>query len=269
MADADRVRFETPEDVALSFDLAGPGSRAAAALVDYFIIALIVLALIAALAGAGAIALRVRDLIDPDALGELGGFAIAVLIAVIGGVNTFYFVASEWFLSGQSVGKKLFGLRVVRDGGYAVSFSASLIRNVMRVVDMLPGVYLVGLLSVTLSKERRRLGDFVAGTLVVRDAKHEAPVTHFSGTRYSTLADRQFSLTRDQVDRLGREALSLLEGYFARVAAMDEDSARALTRSIASGLAARMEVALDPNDDGKARALLTETYLALREHLAG
>src|SRR5436190_20887881 len=96
MTDADRVRFETPEDVALSFDLAGPGSRAAAAIVDYAIIAAVVIALVAMLAGAGAIALRVRDLFDPDTLTQLGGFALAVLIAVVAGVNLFYFVASGW-----------------------------------------------------------------------------------------------------------------------------------------------------------------------------
>src|SRR5436190_21565531 len=93
MTDADRVRFETPEDVALSYDLAGPGSRAAAALVDYAIIGSVVIAVIALLAGAGAIALRGRDLFDPDTISELGGFALAVIIAVVSGVNLFYFVA--------------------------------------------------------------------------------------------------------------------------------------------------------------------------------
>jgi len=268
MDDADRVRFETPEDVELSFDLAGPGSRAAAALVDYAIIALVVLALIAALAGAGAIAVRVRDLFDPSTLTELGGFALAVLIAAVFGVNLFYFVGTEWFLSGQSIGKRLFGLRVVRDGGYGLSFSASLVRNVMRVVDMLPGPYFVGLLSVVLSKERRRLGDFVAGTLVVRHARPEAPRPRFEGVRYSTLADRRYSLTREQIDGLGREALPMLESYFDRVERMNGENARRLTRSIASRLAARMGIALDVEDDAAAGALLEEVYLALRERLS-
>ena len=83
-----------------------------------------------------------------------------------------------------------------------------------------------------------------------------------------TLADRQFALMRPQVDRLGPEAFSLLEGYFARVEKMDAASAKALTRSIAVGLAAKLGVELDPADEAMARALLTETYLALREHLA-
>lgn len=265
---ADRVRFETPEDVELAFDLAGPGSRAAAALVDYLIIGAVVLALIALLAGAGAIAFSVRDLFDPDTLAELSGFALAVLVAAVFGVNLFYFVAMEQLLSGQSVGKRLFGLRVVREGGYAVSFASSLVRNVMRMIDMLPGPYLVGLMSVILSKERRRLGDFVAGTLVVRHAKLEAPAAHFEGARYSTLEAREFALTRAEVERLGPEVLSLLEGYFSRVEKMDASRARALTRSMAGNLAARMELSgFDVEDDARARALLRESYLALREHL--
>jgi uncharacterized RDD family membrane protein YckC len=265
---SDAVRFETPEDVELSFDLAGPGSRAAAAMIDYLIIGAVVFALIALLIGAGAIAIRIQDLFDPDTLAELGGFAIAVLIAAVFGVNLFYFVALEQLYSGQSLGKKLLGLRVVRDGGYAVSFASSLVRNIMRLVDMMPGPYLVGMMSVVLSKERRRLGDFVAGTLVVRHAKHEAPVPRFVGERYSTRKDRQFSLTRAQVDRLGRDAMSLLEGYFDRVEKMDAESAAALTKTIASGIAARMEIDLDAGDLGKSSALIEETYLALREHLA-
>lgn len=265
---ADRVRFETPEDVELSFDLAGPGSRAAAALVDYLIIGVVVLALLALLAGAGAIAFSVRDLFDPDTLAELSGFALAVLVAAVFGVNLFYFVAMEQLLSGQSVGKRLFGLRVVREGGYAVTFASSLVRNVMRMIDMLPGPYLVGLLSVVLSKERRRLGDFVAGTLVVRHSALTAPVTHFEGARYSTLEAREFALTRVEIEKLGPDVLSLLEGYFSRVEKMDVLRARELTRSVAGNLAGRMGIAgFDVDDDARARALLRESYLALREHL--
>lgn len=268
MQEGDRVRFETPEDVALSFDLAGPGSRAAAAIVDYLIIGAVVIALVAALTAAGAIAVEMKDLFDPEALLEMGGLALALLLAVVGGVNLFYFVGAEWFLSGQSVGKRLFGLRVVRDGGYAISFSASLVRNVMRVIDMLPGIYFVGLLSVILSKERRRLGDFVAGTLVVRHAVHEAPKPRFVGERYATLQDRQFALTRDQIGKLGAESLALLDGYFERAERMDAATARALAASIAAGLAKRMSIELQPGDETKANALLKETYLALREHLS-
>jgi uncharacterized RDD family membrane protein YckC len=264
----DRVSFETPEDVALTFDLAGPGSRAAAALVDYLLISGVVFALLAMLIGAGVLAFSFRDLFNPEALKEMSGFAVAVLIAAVFAVNLFYFVACEHFLSGQSVGKRALGLRVVRDGGYAVSFSASLVRNVLRIVDMLPGPYFVGLLSVTLSKERRRLGDFVAGTLVIRQTPAEAPAVRFPGVRYSTLADRQFVLTREQIAALSADALVLLDGYFDRAEKLEDSQARALCVAVANGIAARMGISFD-GDPLRAKALLEETYLALREHLAG
>lgn len=262
----ERVSFETPEDLALTFELAGPGSRAAAALIDYLVIGSVIVALLAVLMGAGVLAFSFRDLFNPDAIEELGGFAIAVVVAAVFAVNLLYFVAGEQFFSGRSLGKQLFDLRVVRDGGYAVSFSASLVRNVLRIVDILPGTYFVGFFSVLLSKERRRLGDFVAGTLVVRDTVAEKPVRRFEGVRYSSLAERQFVLGREQMSALGPDALVLLEGYFDRAEKLDQANAAALAKTIATGLSARMGVAFD-GDETKARALLEETYLALREFL--
>jgi uncharacterized RDD family membrane protein YckC len=260
--------FETPEDVHLRFDLAGPGSRMAAALVDYTLIGTVMLAMVAVLIAAGALSIKLKDLFDPEKLAEANGFVLAAIIAAASTLHTAYFVATEWMLSGQSLGKRLLGLRVVRDGGYALSFTASLIRNIARVVDILPSAYLIGLMSIAFSKDRKRLGDFIAGTIVVRHQQETAPEPRFVGERYAALTDRRFSFTKDQIEELDAQSMLLLDGYYGRIEALELEAARSLRRTIAEGLASRMRIDLSSSDDPTLEAFLKETYLALRERLS-
>jgi uncharacterized RDD family membrane protein YckC len=260
-----QATFETPEDVHLVFDLAGPGSRMASALIDYLLIALVLFAMTAILIGAGALSIKLKDLFDPEKIAEVNGFALAAFIAAASVLHTGYFIATEWMLSGQSLGKRLLGLRVVRDGGYALSFTASLIRNVARVVDMLPSAYFIGLLSMILSRDRKRLGDFMAGTIVVRHQHETPPTSRFAGERYATILDRRFSLTKDQVEKLDGESLLILDGYFDRAPSLDPEPLVTLRKTIAGAIAQRMAIDLSSADDGTLEAFLKETYLALRE----
>ena len=76
----------------------------------------------------------------------------------------------EGLRDGQTVGKKAVGIRVVREGGYSVTFGASAARNILRLIDFQPfGLPAVGLISMMFSKAGRRIGDMVAGTIVVRE----------------------------------------------------------------------------------------------------
>ena len=86
-----------------------------------------------------------------------------------------YFIIFEAAWNGQTPGKKLLGMRVVRDGGYPIDFGASLIRNLIRVGEQILGYYLLAAISMLLSPENKRLGDIAAGTIVVRDARFAAP----------------------------------------------------------------------------------------------
>ena len=78
-----------------------------------------------------------------------------------------YFILFEWLLNGQTPGKRLLHIRVIKQGGYALRFFDTLLRNLLRVVDFLPLFYGVGLTSLLLTRDSQRLGDLVAGTLVV------------------------------------------------------------------------------------------------------
>jgi len=155
----DRLTLDTPEGVQLELTLAGVGSRFTAALVDYLIQGVILLALGLVLGyGVG---------IDPGA----GGFALAIFSICFFLVFTGYDVSFEVLNSGRTPGKRLNGLRVVRESGAPVTFATSAVRNVLRLIDILPGWYIVGIASILITGRNQRLGDLAAGTVVVRDRR--------------------------------------------------------------------------------------------------
>ena len=161
MSYEDRLSIPTPEGVELELVLAGLGSRLVASLVDYLIKGAIILALwiIGATVGGD----------------DTGGFLVALLIVATFLVWFGYDVAFETLASGRTPGKRATGLRVVRLGGEPVGFLASAVRNLLRLVDGLPGIYAVGAASILFSRRNQRLGDLAAGTLVVRERRAPLP----------------------------------------------------------------------------------------------
>ena len=260
------LTFETPEDVGLRFEPAGPGSRIAAGLIDLMIIGTLIGAALAAGVSAGILAFEPRAFVGGDFVSEVGAATLTIVVAVVSGINLGYFIGCEWLWDGRSPGKRMMGLTVVRDGGYPLDLGASLIRNVARLVDMLPGPYLVALASVLMSRDGKRLGDFMAGTLVVRHRTAAPPPVVFEGERYSKLEARAFELGRELLGRLGPEALSVLDGYFERAAHLDEGARSALARTLSESLAEQMSMSAPAGDHGQ---FLKEIYLALRERLQG
>ena len=148
----DRLTIATPEGVAISMTLAGAASRFVAALVDLIIQFGLIVALLFVL---GATGTRNGWVV--------GGFTILIFLVVVG-----YDVAFEVLNSGRTPGKMMNGLRVVRVSGHPVGFLTSSIRNVIRPIDFLPGGYLLGATLILSTRKNQRLGDIVAGTLVVR-----------------------------------------------------------------------------------------------------
>lgn len=257
---SEQVRFETPEDVALAFDLAGPASRLAAAFLDYLLLGLLFLALVLALASAGVIALGWRDVFDAQAWSRLSSFTIAMVLGSGYALHTFYFVLLEWRFSGQTPGKKALGLRVVRDGGYNLGFGPAFLRNLLRPIDMMPGFYVLGLSAVLLSTRRKRIGDQVAGTLVVRHDHAPAPTLRFASESYARLERPMFNFDRRVLLALPKETLGLLDGYFDRAEALDPGRRAALAKGVAGPLGKKVGAEIE----GQEEAFLKELYLALR-----
>lgn len=164
----DRLTIDTPEGVPLELTLAGVGSRFTSALLDYLFQTIILVALALVLGyGAG---------LGPGASGLAAAFWALGFFVVFWG----YDVAFEVLNSGRTPGKALNGLRVVRESGAPVTFGPSAVRNVLRIVDILPGTYLVGMVSIVLTRRNQRVGDLAAGTLVVREPRRLPPEVQIS-----------------------------------------------------------------------------------------
>ena len=196
---------ETPELVVLSYSVAGVGSRAMAGLTDLLICFVGLLALSFAL---GMLASS-RAGIRADMSASVGA-AILVLVQFV--IIWGYYVLFEGLMDGQTPGKRMHRLRVVRDGGYSVTFGVSAVRNLVRIVDMQPVLfYLVGIASTLVTKRGRRLGDLVAGTFVVRedvrvtDAPTRRPRERTEGQRalQTVLTEEQFTVLARFVERWG------------------------------------------------------------------
>jgi uncharacterized RDD family membrane protein YckC len=154
------LRIRTPEGIDFSFALAGPVVRCLAWVVD-------LLAIVAISQGV-------------SILGRMAGFIsedLAMAVATIGYFITMvgYSVVTEWFWRGQSVGKRLLNLRVMDAQGLRLQFHQVLLRNLLRFVDMLPLLYLLGGVTCLISRRSQRLGDLAAGTVVVHDTKRLEP----------------------------------------------------------------------------------------------
>src|SRR5256886_17703069 len=94
-----------------------------------------------------------------DVLYILGGVEVIVTLVLIWS----YFILLEWLWNGQTIGKRVYKLRVINEDGSPAQFTAVLIRNLMRLVDFLPALYGLGVLVIVLSPKSPRLGDFAAG----------------------------------------------------------------------------------------------------------
>lgn len=148
----DTIReIETPEGISLRLRAAGALPRAQAWMVDALLRIIVVMV--------ASIPLRL--------LGT-GGMGITLLL-IFGSMWGYSVVCEVWF-GGQTLGKRAFGLRVVNADGTPITWMPSVVRNLLRVVDALPGVYSVGLASVLIDAHSRRLGDILAGTMVIHTA---------------------------------------------------------------------------------------------------
>lgn len=150
----DRITIATPEGLDVELTLAGVGSRFFSAIVDVVIEGIVIAAALVAFFN-----------LTSDAV------AAAVSALITFSVIFGYHVLFETLASGRSPGKHVAGLRVVQVGGAPVRFKDSAIRNIVRLIDILPPItYMLGAVTILITKRNQRLGDLAAGTIVVRVA---------------------------------------------------------------------------------------------------
>jgi uncharacterized RDD family membrane protein YckC len=172
MASVERVRdYEvlTPERVMLQYDVAGIGSRSAAALLDVCIQGAVLLTLGIALALAARLAGISPAELPPGAtmlvVSVVGALAVVALFLILWG----YYLFFEIVWNGQTPGKRRLGIRVIRENGYPIRPADSAVRNLVRIVDGPPLGAVLGLFVMLFNARSKRLGDFAAGTIVVRE----------------------------------------------------------------------------------------------------
>lgn len=210
-------RIATPEGVSLELSLAGLGSRFVALLVDVFLMGLVLAAVV--------VALRVTD---------TGGFAAGAILALtVFSLLFVYPTAFELGAAGQTPGKRWNNLRVVHDDGSPLTFRSSALRNVLRLVDLLPGLYLVGAIAIFATRTNQRLGDLAAGTLVVREPR-TASIAAVETPPGKEVADEL--LPAWDVSGLNAAELTALRRFLERRGSLDAVPRSLLARDLAGRL---------------------------------
>ena len=202
--------IQTPENVAFDYQVAGIGSRFLSTLIDMILILLLeVVVMFATL-------LVLRTFGDSSPTNGFSAWVLALFGLIAWIFFWGYYVFFEMIWNGQSPGKRWVGLRVIRWDGTPVTMSESFIRNLVRIIDFLPATYGIGVITMFIDKQSRRLGDLAANTLVVLD-RAPIDIQELSAQRAVQLRpSAQVSIEGFPVERLTNDDLHLIEDYLLR-----------------------------------------------------
>jgi uncharacterized membrane protein SpoIIM required for sporulation/uncharacterized RDD family membrane protein YckC len=229
---------ETPEHVDVQFELAGVGSRVAAAMLDMFILMLALIGL-SILSG----------WLDVD-IGLLRGWATAAMVLLFFLLFWGYFVLFEALNGGRTPGKQALGIRVVMDTGRQVTPGAALVRNLVRLLDCYAFFFLPAMVMIFVTRSNQRLGDMAAGTIVVRDRP-----TAWSLGGGAKAEPEQAELIEVGPPELSEEEFRLLDRFLGR---MNELAPEVQSR-IGADLARRFEDRI-PRRTNDINAYLVEVF---------
>ncbi len=226
--------IHTPENVVFGYEVAGIGSRFLAAIVDTLLIVLLlalanfVLFVVAGAAGT-----------LESSSSQAAVWFIAALGLVSFGVLWGYYIFFEMFWNGQSPGKRLVGLRVIRNDGSPIGAVESLVRNLIRFVDFLPLYYGIGVISMFISRRTQRLGDLAASTLVVYD-RGVVTLESLAAALPAAAAPPAGPLAELPLERLQPGDVALADSFLQRQGAFA--NRELLAQELAGNLLARMQV---------------------------
>jgi uncharacterized RDD family membrane protein YckC len=216
----DKHTIETPEQLRLDFAVAGIGSRFLALVIDTLI----------------QIAVLVAIVITVGILGVRGQPSVWVIAAASTGFFLLfygYFAFFEILWNGQTPGKRAIGIRVVKDSGRPLTAAESIGRNLLRIVDQLPAFYAIGMASALLTSGNKRLGDLVAGSMVVRESSLAAIKPIWQVTRTGSDAALGGNL-------LSIEDLALIDAFLNRRNELDPEVRSRMAWQILHQLSAKL-----------------------------
>jgi uncharacterized RDD family membrane protein YckC len=230
----EKLTIDTPEQIALEFPLAGAGSRFLALAIDSFV----QIAILLVLALVGLIALWFRSL----GYQSLATWVAAALILFAFLLYYGYFAAFEALWGGQTPGKRVVGLRVISVTGQPITAFDALLRNLLRIVDQMPGIYAVGVLSIFFTSRNQRLGDLVAGTVVVQE----------QGLPQADLPSTEVPTTRLGAARLSIEEVEVIQAFLTRRADLPEYLRSGTASRLANRIRQRLELPAGSHRDDEA-----------------
>ncbi|MCP4104718.1 MAG: RDD family protein [Desulfobacteraceae bacterium] len=226
----------TPEGIAFSLHLAGPVTRFLAWLIDF--------AVIMAIIYINRMIILILNIISPD-------IATALSILAYFCVSVGYGIIMEWYWHGQTLGKRTMRLRVMDGQGLHLQFSQIVIRNLLRFIDSLPGLYLVGGIACLFTTRAQRLGDMAANTIVVwTRGSAEPDLDQILSDKYNSFRDYphigarlrqrvspaeadialQAILRRDELDPIARiELFRDISSYFKTIVKFDQEATEGLS----------------------------------------
>jgi uncharacterized RDD family membrane protein YckC len=245
----DQLKIDTPEQIALELPLAGIGSRFLALAIDTLIQVAVYLitgfVFLFTLPLGSSVLTFLPKLLGP-------AVAVFILFAVYWG----YFAVFEILWKGQTPGKRYAGIRVIKESGRPINAFESVGRNFMRAVDGLPGIYGVGLVCMMCNRQSRRIGDFVAGTVVV----HEKPT---EDVRPSWNTSERKGVAAGAMTKVAPEELVLIETYLHRRWEFEPSVRLNMAIQIAERL--KSKIGLQPEDHQHVDDFLEESARKIRD----
>lgn len=219
--------IETPERVLLEFSLASMGNRFIAVAIDHAIQFGTIIAIVILF---GVIVPKRSEEGIAEGIADWSNWPIAIMIFLLFIVFVGYFIFFEWLWSGQTPGKRLMKLRVIRDDGRPLTLWEAMARNLLRCFDAMPGfiipVYSVGLISAFVSRRDQRIGDLFAGTVVVRERFADAPTfaEAFADPRFDIAMQRQMPRMHFNADirKIGESEIEVIEAFLRRRESFDQ-----------------------------------------------
>ncbi|HEY3788226.1 MAG TPA: RDD family protein [Urbifossiella sp.] len=248
---SDEMRIETPEQIGVDLELAGLGTRFLAQIVDWFWKLLVSLLLFFVFViGLGVVG-KTTD------LEKLSPLVIAVLVGFFYSLWLGYAILFELRWNGQTPGKRFVSIRAVQQNGAPLRAQAACIRNFLAIADFLPAYFVLGAILILLTKNRQRLGDLAAGTIVIRErAAGAGPETADELLEY---ASEEISFTTSQLKAITPADRIIIRSFLQRFRQMDRSGRERLAYRLVDKLVEKMDF---PLAEEIVDALEARTFLA-------
>ena len=233
------LHFETPENVSVNFSPAGLGTRFIAWFVDQIFIWLFTILLMILLVVIGTSFLGIEKYFgefDEDSNDSIMIF-VGILSLVWGLGSFIYFGAFELLMRGQTPGKRMSKIRVVKSDGFSLDASGIFIRNIFRVVDQIPLLWIVPLLSA----KAQRAGDMVAGTVVVSDEQEELSEVRIELAERSAL-ESEFRFQPSELSKLSDVDLRAIEQLLERWSTLPVEQREKLLESMTKKIVTKLNL---------------------------